>query len=246
MHRFDQQLQMRMCSRFHRVTLSNKHKRTCHQSLPNLGKCADSINNYTCRCAIGFLSSQCDTNTNECGSDSTPCQNGAKFYVNNYTCLCAPVVSIVPHCHTFSNKKFEPPASDIMMMMKMMIIIIVVQAVVIMIISTILVVVCTRQRNKTRKSNDAELASRYETGNTSLLDNHIYSDITGTEASEQMEDNQPGRIAWSTDKSFKSSNDNRHKTHQLLFVCADRLSKDVHEVSSLRNDSYRFNMFPLY
>ena len=57
--------------------------------------------------------------------------------------------------------------------------IVIVQAVVIIIISTILVVVCIRKRNKIRKSNDAELATRYETRNTSVLDNHVYTDITG-------------------------------------------------------------------
>ena len=139
-------------------------------------KCADSINNYTCRCAAGFQSSQCDTNTNECGS--TPCQNGATFSdnTNNYTCLCAPVVFTVSQCHTCASKKIEPLASDMMM-----ITIVIVQTVVIVIISTILVVVCIRKRNITRKSNDAELATRYETRTTPTLDNHIYSAVTGSD-----------------------------------------------------------------
>ena len=59
--------------------------------------------------------------------------------------------------------------------------IIIVQAVVIIIISTILVVVYIRKTNQTRKSNDAELATRYETRNTSVLDTHVYSDITGSD-----------------------------------------------------------------
>ena len=145
-------------------------------------KGADSINHYTCRCAAGFPSSLNETNTNKCGS--TPCHSGATFsdHFNNYTCLCAHVVYLVKpenttesHCHICANTKIEPPASG--MMMKIMTTIVVVQAVVIIIISAILVVVCIRKKNKTRKSNDAELATRYETRNTSVLDNHVYSDI---------------------------------------------------------------------
>ena len=65
-------------------------------------------------------------------------------------------------------------------------IVIIVQTVVIIIISTILVVVCIRKKNKTRKSNDAELATRYETRNASVLDNHIYSDIPGSDGQDNI------------------------------------------------------------
>ena len=140
----------------------------------NGGTCIGDVNNYKCQCAYGFSGSHCETYIDKCRSD--PCQNGATCYynVNSYACLCAPGFT-GSHCHISSKT-----APDMMT-------IVIVQTVVIIIISTILVVVCIRKRNKTRKSNDAELATRYETRNsTSVLDNHIYSDITGSDGQNNI------------------------------------------------------------
>ena len=134
----------------------------------NGGTCYDYVNDYTCQCSTGYTGSHCETNFDKRSCD--PCQYGAPCVddVNNYTCLCGPgfTESQYQMCSTQ-----ETPASD---MMKA---IVIVQAVVIIIISAILLVVCIRMRSKTMKSNDAKLASRYETRNTSVLDNHVYSDI---------------------------------------------------------------------
>ena len=119
----------------------------------NGGTCYDDVNYYMCQCVSGYTGEECQINTNECNSN--PCKNGGPGLTGSQYQTCSTQ---------------ETPASD---MTK----IVIVQAVVIIIISTILVVVCIRKRNKTRKSNDAELATRYETRNTSVLDSHIYSDI---------------------------------------------------------------------
>ena len=133
-------------------TLNDCNSNPCQ----NGGTCSDNVTYFTCQCASGFTGSHCETNISR--------QIETKFSDNANNCTGSP-------SHLCSNQTIETPASYMMM------VIVIVVAVIIIIISTILVVVCIRQRNKTRKSNDAELASRYETRNTSVLDNHIYSDI---------------------------------------------------------------------
>ena len=140
----------------------------------NNATCSYVDNNSTCQCAPGFTGSHCETkHANDCGDN--PCQNGATCFDSekDYICLCAPG-SRGLECQTGSSYTLEPSVSDITMKL---IIVLVVIATVFLILLALLV--CVKKKITTRKSNDAELASRYETRNTSAMDNHIYSDIKG-------------------------------------------------------------------
>ena len=138
----------------------------------NNATCFDVDNNYTCQCAPGFTRSHWKTqNANECGDG--PCRNGATCFDSDkdYICSCANG-STGLECQTGSSQIVEPPVPDMTMTL---IKVVVVTAIVFLILN--ILVICVRKKIKARKSNDAELASRYETRNASLLDNHIYSVI---------------------------------------------------------------------
>ena len=129
----------------------------------NNDTCSYVDNNYTCRCPPGFTGSHCETKlANECSDDN--CRNGT-------TCF-DPDTDYIRSC-TPGSERSEYQTVPNMTMTLIIVVVVIATVFLILIIS----VVCVKKKIMTRKSNDAEIVSRYETRNTPVLDNHIYTDI---------------------------------------------------------------------
>ena len=134
----------------------------------NNATCSYVDNHYTCQCAPGFTGSHCETkHANECGDD--PCQNGATCFDSN--------TDYIRSCMPESEEVESQTVSSVPDMTMSLIIVVVVIAIILLILIILVVGICVKKKIMTRKSNDGELMTKYETRNTSVLDNHVYSDI---------------------------------------------------------------------
>ncbi|KYO34537.1 crumbs-like protein 1 isoform A [Alligator mississippiensis] len=70
------------------------------QPCSNGATCHDSLGNYFCTCALGFLGDLCEINIDECASQ--PCLNGGQCIddVNRYSCNCTSTGFMGLHCET--------------------------------------------------------------------------------------------------------------------------------------------------